>query len=101
MNKPLAETILEQLVTATLLIDESLNIVYLNPAAEQLLGYSKSRCIDQLLPSLIEHSSIDFSLFEQPLISGQSITDSDVTFVVDGKPLLLELTISLSLGASS
>lgn len=94
MNKPLAETILEQLVTATLLIDESLNIVHLNPAAEQLLGYSKSRCIDQLLPSLVEHSSIDFSMFEQPLISGQSITDSDVTFVVDGRPLLLELTIS-------
>ncbi|CAM2875741.1 nitrogen regulation protein NR(II) [Vibrio rarus] len=94
MSKPLAETVLEQLVTATMLVDESLTIGYLNPAAEQLLGQSKNRCIDQQLPKMVDHSSIDFSVFEQPLISGQTITDSDVTFVIDGKPLLLELTIS-------
>ncbi|PMG89532.1 nitrogen regulation protein NR(II) [Vibrio breoganii] len=94
MSKPLADTVLEQLVTATLLIDEALTVCYLNPAAEQLFGQSKNRCVDQRLPELVEHSSIDFSVFEQPLISGQSITDSDVTFVIEGRPLLLEITIS-------
>ncbi|OBT10157.1 two-component system sensor histidine kinase NtrB [Vibrio sp. UCD-FRSSP16_10] len=94
MSKALAETVLEQLVTATLLLDESLTVCYLNPSAEQLFGQSKSRCIHQHLPEMVDHSSIDFSVFEQPLISGQSITDSGVTFVIDGKPLLLELTIS-------
>ncbi|MDF5457334.1 two-component system sensor histidine kinase NtrB, partial [Vibrio parahaemolyticus] len=33
-------------------------------------------------------------LLTQPLQSGQSITDSDVTFVVDGRPLMLEVTVS-------
>jgi two-component system nitrogen regulation sensor histidine kinase GlnL len=94
VSKTLAETVLDHLVTATLLLDELLNIYYVNPAAEQMLGQSKTRCADRPLPELVEHSSIDFTVLQQPLISGLSITDSDVTFVIDGRPILLELTIS-------
>jgi two-component system nitrogen regulation sensor histidine kinase GlnL len=82
------------MVTATILLDESLVIRYANPAAEQLFSQSQKRIVDNPLSKLIQHASMDLALLSQPLLSGQSITDSDVTLVVDGTPLLLELTAS-------
>lgn len=67
---------------------------YANPAAEQLFAQSAKRIVDHPLSHLIQHASMDLALLSQPLQSGQSITDSDVTFVVDGKPLMLEVTVS-------
>ncbi len=86
--------ILNNLVTATLMLDEGLTVRYANPAAEQLFSQSAKRLIDSHLSHFIQHASMDLALLTQPLQSGQSITDSDVTFVVDGKPLLLEVTVS-------
>ncbi len=90
----LAVTILGNMVTATLLLDEKLTIHYANPAAEQLFSQSAKRLIHLPLSQLIQHASMDLALFTQPLQSGQSITDSDVTFVINGKPMLLEVTAS-------
>ncbi|WP_284676486.1 nitrogen regulation protein NR(II) [Vibrio sinus] len=87
-------TILNNVVTAMLLLNESLEVRYANPAAEQLFAQSAKRIVDQPLSNLIQHASMDLALLSQPLQSGQSITDSDVTFVVDGKPLMLEVTVS-------
>ncbi|WP_456297447.1 nitrogen regulation protein NR(II) [Vibrio sp. AK197] len=75
-------------------MEESLLVRYANPAAEQLFSQSAKRIVDQPLSNLIQHASLDLALLSQPLQSGQSITDSDVTFVVDGKPLMLEVTVS-------
>lgn len=94
MNYELSQTILNNVVTATLMLDESLSVRYANPAAEQLFSQSAKRIINQPLSKLIQHASLDLALLSQPLQSGQSITDSDVTFVVDGKPLMLEVTVS-------
>nr|WP_212754928.1 nitrogen regulation protein NR(II) [Vibrio sp. 2-2(8)] len=94
VNCELSQTILNNIVTATLMLDESLCIRYANPAAEQLFSQSAKRIINQPLSKLIQHASLDLALLSQPLQSGQSITDSDVTFVVDGKPLMLEVTVS-------
>ncbi len=94
MNNELSTTILNNVVTATLMLDESLVVRYANPAAEQLFAQSAKRIVDQSLSKLIQHASMDLALLSQPLQSGQSITDSDVTFVVDGKPLMLEVTVS-------
>lgn len=55
---------------------------------------SSKRLVGCHLSQFIQHASLDLALLTQPLQSGQSITDSDVTFVVDGKPLLLEVTVS-------
>ncbi|ARN64595.1 Nitrogen regulation protein NtrB [Vibrio vulnificus] len=82
------------MVTATLILDDELQIHYANPAAEQLFSQSAKRIVHHPLSQLIQHASLDLALLSQPLQSGQSITDSDVTFVVDGKPLLLEVTVS-------
>ncbi|WCE29788.1 nitrogen regulation protein NR(II) [Vibrio sp. SCSIO 43137] len=94
MSKELSTAILDNVVTATLLLDEELVIRYANPAAEQLFSQSTKRLLDSPLSKLIQHASMDLALLTQPMQSGQSITDSDVTFVVDGKPLMLEVTAS-------
>ncbi len=75
-------------------MNESLQVKYANPAAEQLFSQSAKRIVNHPLSHLIQHASMDLALLSQPLQSGQSITDSDVTFVVDGKPLMLEVTVS-------
>ena len=93
-NNELSTAILNNLVTATLMLDENLTIQYANPAAEQLFSQSAKRLVSSSLSQLIQHASMDLALLTQPLQSGQSITDSDVTFVVDGKPLMLEVTVS-------
>ncbi|WED21913.1 nitrogen regulation protein NR(II) [Vibrio sp. JC009] len=94
MSKDLSTAILENVVTATIMLDESLVIRYANPAAEQLFSQSIKRMMDCPLTQFIQHASLDLALLTQPLQSGQSITDSDVTFVIDGKPLMLEVTVS-------
>lgn len=94
MKHELDTIILNHQVTAILIMDESLRIQYANPAAEQLFSQSAKRLIDTSLQQHIQHASLELSLLSQPLQSGQSITDSDVTFIVDGKPLMLEVTVS-------
>lgn len=94
MDTELSQTIINNIVTATLMLDESLCVRYANPSAEQLFSQSAKRIINQPISKLIQHASMDLALLSQPLQSGQSITDSDVTFVVDGKPLMLEVTVS-------
>ncbi|EGA70831.1 nitrogen regulation protein NR(II) [Vibrio sinaloensis DSM 21326] len=94
MSSDLDSIILNHQVTATLVMNEALKVKYANPSAEQLFSQSAKRIVDQPLSNLIQHASMDLALLSQPLQSGQSITDSDVTFVVDGKPLMLEVTVS-------
>ena len=94
MTAQLSTAILDNIVTATVMLDESLVVRYANPAAEQLFSQSRIRIIDKPLSQLIQHASMDLALLTQPLQSGQSITDSDVTFIVEGKPLMLEVTVS-------
>lgn len=94
MSSELSTAILDNVVTATLMLDEELVVRYANPAAELLFSQSRKRIVDQPISNLIQHASMDLALLTQPLQNGQSITDSDVTFVVDSKPLMLEVTSS-------
>ncbi|WP_394127346.1 nitrogen regulation protein NR(II) [Vibrio hepatarius] len=94
MDSDLNDIILNHQVTSILIMNESLQVKYANPAAEQLFSQSAKRITEHPLSHLIQHASMDLALLSQPLQSGQSITDSDVTFVVDGKPLMLEVTVS-------
>lgn len=86
--------ILDNLVTAVILLDEQLTMRYVNPAAEQLLSYSKRRLLGVSLPDLLQHSSLDIGLIQATLQSGQGLADSDVTFVIDGKRHAVELNAS-------
>ncbi|WP_198160089.1 nitrogen regulation protein NR(II) [Photobacterium sp. J15] len=94
MTAAFTPLILDNLVTAILLLDEGLTIRYVNPAAEQLLSYSKRRLNNACFPELLQHSSIDLALIQATLQSGQGLADSDVTFVIDGRHYTVELNAS-------
>lgn len=87
-----AKTLLDNLLTAVILMDERLCIQFVNPAAEQLLSLSERRLIGIELPHLLEHISLDLQRLKQCLVSGQGFTDSEVTLVVEGEPRLVELS---------
>ena len=52
-----AKILLDNLLTAVILMDERLCIQFVNPAAEQLLSLSQRRLIGIELPHLLEHIS--------------------------------------------
>jgi two-component system nitrogen regulation sensor histidine kinase GlnL len=93
LNKStLNRTMLDNLVTAVVLLERNLEVIYANPTAEQLLGQSQKRLIGQDFRSLITHTSLDLSSLSDVLQSGQSFTDNEVTLVVDHKPNLVEFS---------
>ena len=94
VNASFTPIILDNLVTAIILLDEALVIRYVNPAAEQLLSSSKRRLLGSQLPQLLQHSSLDFNHVKATLHSGQGLADSDVTFVIDGQQHLLGVSAS-------
>ncbi|WP_370646390.1 nitrogen regulation protein NR(II) [Photobacterium sp. OFAV2-7] len=94
MTASFTPLILDNLVTAILLLDEGLTIRYVNPAAEQLLSFSKRRLNNTCFPELLQHSSLDLGLIQDTLQSGQGLADSDVTFVIDGRHYTLEVNAS-------
>ncbi|UTV27648.1 nitrogen regulation protein NR(II) [Photobacterium atrarenae] len=94
MTASFTPLILDNMVTAILLLDEGLTIRYVNPAAEQLLSYSKRRLHHAYFPDLLQHSSLDLGLIQATLQSGQGLADSDVTFVIDGRHYTLEVNAS-------
>lgn len=94
MTASFTPLILDNMVTAILLLDEGLTIRYVNPAAEQLLSYSKRRLHHACFPELLQHSSLDLGLIQATLQSGQGLADSDVTFVIDGRHYTLEVNAS-------
>ena len=91
-SNPQASALLENLVSAVFLLDETLQISYANPAAEQLLAQSIKRLSGLRFDQLLEHTSLNFELIQKTLHSGHGFTDNEVTLVIDGQAILVELT---------
>ncbi|SET87989.1 nitrogen regulation protein NR(II) [Thalassotalea agarivorans] len=84
-----------QLVTAVLVLDDSLTIQYLNPAAEALLSKSFNRTIGKNFFDIAYASSISSERLQQLLITGQEFSDADVRLdVKEIKPMSVEITAS-------
>ncbi|BEU01394.1 two-component system sensor histidine kinase NtrB [Agarivorans sp. OAG1] len=88
----LERLVLENQVTAIVLLDAELKIQYVNASAEQLLGQSAKRLIDEPLATQVKHSSLDLSKLGAVCSSGQSFTDNEVTLVFDSHHALVELS---------
>ncbi|RAJ96348.1 nitrogen regulation protein NR(II) [Aliidiomarina maris] len=87
--------LLEQLVTAVITLDQRGHIRFANAAAESLLSGSSRRLQGAPLESLLRYSSIDFQLLHEAFKSQQSLSDSDVVWVLhDGKQMTVELMVS-------
>jgi len=72
------QTLANQLVTAVLILDQKLNICYLNPAAEALLIKSLYKLYGSPFDLIFENTSITKSRLEQLLTTGQEFTDSEI-----------------------
>ncbi|GLT20358.1 two-component system sensor histidine kinase NtrB [Vibrio zhanjiangensis] len=94
MNSELNSIILSHQTTAVVVVNESLQIHYANCAAEQLFAQNAKRIAEQSLTCLIQNPSTDINWLARPFQTGQSITDSNVTLIIEGKPLILEVTAS-------
>jgi two-component system nitrogen regulation sensor histidine kinase GlnL len=85
--------LLDNLLTAVMLLDKHLIIRYVNPAAEQLLGVSARRVVDHALEQVVDYLSLDLDRLRQCLRAGQGFTDNEVTLVVENEPRSVEVSV--------
>jgi len=84
-----------QLVTAVLILDDKLNICYLNHAAEALLIKSMYKLYGSSFDVIFENSSINEQRLKQLVLTGQEFTDSDVALEFNqGYRFTAEITAS-------
>lgn len=93
----LANTVLEHMSTAVLVIDDARKICYMNSAAEALFGTSGPRSRGTALSELtFDDGSDAFTGFNETFETGQSITKRAAEFRLrDGTPMTVDLTASL------
>tara|TARA_R110001592_G_scaffold4664_1_gene26097 strand:- start:3031 stop:4104 length:1074 start_codon:yes stop_codon:yes gene_type:complete len=72
------QALANQLVTAVLILDQKLNICYVNPAAEALLIKSLNRLYGCFFDLIFTNTSITQSRLELLLATGQELTDSEI-----------------------
>lgn len=73
------QTLANQLVTAVLILDQSLTVRYVNSAAEALLIKSFCKLYGASFDLIFANTSISKSRLEQLLTTGQEFTDSDIS----------------------
>lgn len=87
--------LLDSLATAVVAIDDGMRIRYLNNAAEQLLGTSARRAVDQRLTRALTVPDSLFARIREALESGQPFTDRQVTVEPHGQdPQVVDLYLS-------
>ena len=93
-NRPdLPKLLLDNLLTAVILLDKQLVVRYVNPAAEQLIGVSARRLLDHALEQVVDYISLDTNRLRHCLIQGQGFTDNEVTLVVEDEPRSVEVSV--------
>jgi len=86
--------LLDNLVTAVMLVDQEFIIRFINPAGEQLLDQSAQRLLGASLLQMVTHSSMDLNLIHESICSRHAFTDNEVTLVIDQHHHLVEVTAS-------
>lgn len=87
--------LLDSLACAVIAIDDAMRIRYVNSAAEQLLGVSARKVMDQRLTRALTIPDSLFSRIRQTLDSGQPFTDRQVTVEPHGRdPKIVDLSLS-------
>ena len=89
----LPKLLLDNLLTAVILLDKHLIVRCVNPAAEQLMGVSARRLLDHALEQVVDYISLDLERLRHCLIQGQGFTDNEVTLVVENEPRSVEVSV--------
>ena len=85
--------LLDNLLTAVILVDGDFVVHYVNPAAEQLLGISARRLLQNRFDRVVEYISLDLERLRTAQRQGQGFSDGEVTLVIDGAPKLVDLSV--------
>ena len=85
--------LLDNLLTAVILVDGDFVVHYVNPAAEQLLGISARRLLQNRFDRVVEYISLDLERLRSAQRQGQGFSDGEVTLVIDGDPKLVDLSV--------
>jgi two-component system nitrogen regulation sensor histidine kinase GlnL len=89
--------LLESLTTAVLLVDESLNLQYLNPAAEVLLGVSRSQVMNLPLTAYIHEDEDSFASLpgRSEALENYSYTKRQVSWrLANGQTLTVDYSLT-------
>ena len=87
---------LELLATAVLLLDETLEVCYANPAAENLFEVSRRQLLGNSARALFGDAPALFQAVDKALANGASYTEQELELGVNGKPRLhLSCTVSV------
>jgi two-component system nitrogen regulation sensor histidine kinase GlnL len=91
------EDVLDALTTGVMVLNSNLEVCYLNPSAEALLGTSESHSAGTPIQDLIAEDDCElFNDLRNVLSAGQSITRRAATFHArEGTPIIADLTASL------
>ena len=85
--------LLDNLLTAVILVDGDFVVQYVNPAAEQLLGISARRLLQNRFDLVVEYISVDLARLRTAQRQGQGFSDGEVTLVIGGAPKLVDLSV--------
>jgi two-component system nitrogen regulation sensor histidine kinase GlnL len=95
-DEPVSYPGLELLATAVLLLTESLEVAYANPAAENLFELSRRQLIGNSIRALFGEAPALFHAIDKALSTGASYTEQEVELGVNGKARLhLSCTVSV------
>ncbi|HET7313310.1 nitrogen regulation protein NR(II) [Salinisphaera sp.] len=88
------DTILDNLKTAVVCLDDRLRVTYLNTASEMLFGVSARHCdreaVDKALPHLADHRA----RLAAALTEGAAYTERELHLHAGGEPLIVDCTVT-------
>ena len=88
-------TLLDSLACSVIALDDAMRIRYVNSAAEQLLGVSARRVMDQRLTRALTIPDTLFARIRETLDSGQPFTERQVSVEPHGRdPQIVDLSLS-------
>lgn len=89
------EFLLESLTTAVLVLDENMNISYVNLAAQSMLEQSSKQLLGIHLSQVIVRSDMDFEQFKRAIEESDGFSDSEVVLTFsDGRHVLADISVN-------
>ncbi|MCL1058376.1 nitrogen regulation protein NR(II) [Shewanella gelidimarina] len=87
--------LLNHLVTAVLVINDELELLYTNVATEQLLGVSNNKLLELSLPEHYQTLAVDLPMLQLAIKNNQGLTVNTVSLVtLDGQQHTVDVTLT-------
>ena len=90
----IASYVLDNMTVAVILLDKNLCIKYINQSTQQLFRISSKRILEKNITQAFDYTNFDFARLKNCLSLALGYTDYEVTFVVDGSPIITEISVT-------